>query len=95
MKHNSKKKDAILPSAGIEQNPLLSEVQKEFAGAVYHVGGKKVSEYRFYKTIADEISGKKKRQVFYWTDEKVLLLLKCLDIEITAETLAEFKAHFR
>ena len=95
MKHNSKKKDAILPSAGIEKNPLLSEVQKEFVGAVYHVGGKKVSEYRFYKTIADEISGKKKRQVFYWTDEKVLLLLKCLDIEVTAETLAEFKAHFR
>lgn len=95
MKHNSKKKDATLPSAGIAQNPLLSEVEKEFAGAVYEIGGKKVSEYRFYKTIANEISGKKKRQVFYWTDEKVLLLLECLEIKATKEVLSEFKSHFR
>lgn len=81
-------------SKGIAK-PMLAELQKAFSGAEYKIGGKKVSEYRFFKSIADEIKGKKKKQVFYWTDEKVMLLLECLDIKITAETLAEFKSHFR
>ena len=88
------KADSGSASKGIAK-PMLAEVQKAFSGAEYEIGGKKATEYRFFKSIADEIKGKKKKQVFYWTDEKVMLLLECLDIKITAETLAEFKSHFR
>lgn len=68
---------------------LMKDAKKEKHG--YKIGGKEVSEYRFFKTIADEISGKKKRKVFYWTDKKVMLLLKCLDIKISQEAMNDFK----
>ena len=76
-------------------NEMLMEAQKAFTVSSYQINGKKVSEYRFFKSLGDEINRKKKKQTFYWTDEKVLLLFELLDIKVTKETLMEFKSHFR
>jgi len=74
---------------------LITHVQNSFGASSFEINGKKVSEYRFFKSIADDIKGKKKKDLFYWTDKKVLLLLECLDIKISKETLSEFKSHCR
>lgn len=74
---------------GIQVNSMIKDAKAQEWG--YMIDGKKVSEFKFFNQIKREFRGDKIKKQFYWTDEKVRLLLGCFKIEITDSQLNDFK----
>ena len=74
---------------GIQVNSMIKDAKAQEWG--YMIDGKKVSEFKFFNQIKREFKGEQTKKQFYWTDEKVRLLLGCFKIEITDSQMNDFK----
>lgn len=74
---------------GIQVNSMIKDAKAAEWG--YILDGKKVSEFKFMKSLIHELRGKETKKYFYWTDKKVMECFKLLGIKITPQILVGIK----